>query len=72
MNRDGHEDHPLIGQLVRDIASGTEGILQAVVREALPTHTGRACPVRLAYIRPIGGGTELTTSVDNLQPLRTP
>ncbi|MEU9237122.1 hypothetical protein [Streptomyces subrutilus] len=72
MNRDGHEDHPLIGQLVRDIASGTEGILQAVVHDALPTHTGQARSVRLAYIRPTGGGVELTTSVDNLQPLRTP
>lgn len=69
MKGDGHEEHPLIGRLVRDIASGTEGRLMAVVREDLPTHTGVPRMSRRAYIRPTAGGVELTTAVDNVEPL---
>ncbi|MGW7327752.1 hypothetical protein ACWGIU_03875 [Streptomyces sp. NPDC054840] len=36
----GPEEHPLLGHRVRDIASGTEGELMAVVREEAATHTG--------------------------------
>ncbi|MFD3809150.1 hypothetical protein ACFWTC_37700 [Streptomyces sp. NPDC058619] len=64
----GHEDHPLLGRRVRDIASGTEGKLMAVVREEVATHSGPRW-TRRAYIRPEAGGRELTTAVGNIQPL---
>ncbi|MGW6412204.1 hypothetical protein ACWF95_34125 [Streptomyces vinaceus] len=67
MKGDGHVDHPLIGHRVRDIASGTEGTLMAVVLEQLPTHSGKPRTARLAYIRPNTGGPELTTAVDNIE-----
>ncbi|MFI6006703.1 hypothetical protein ACIA98_41265 [Streptomyces sp. NPDC051366] len=69
MKGDGHEEHPLIGRLVRDIASGTEGRLVAVVREDLPTHTGTPRTTRRAYIRPAAGGVELATALANVEPL---
>ncbi|MFD6876937.1 MULTISPECIES: hypothetical protein [unclassified Streptomyces] len=69
MRGDGHEDHPLVGHLVRDIASGVEGRLMAVVREDLPTHTGIARSTRRAYIRPTAGGREVLTAVANIEPL---
>lgn len=47
----GHEKHPPPGRRVRDLASGTEGELMAVVREEVATHTGR-CRPRRACIRP--------------------
>ncbi|MBT2539755.1 hypothetical protein J7E99_03295 [Streptomyces sp. ISL-44] len=64
----GHEAHPLIGRLVRDVASGTEGLLMAVVVEEVATHDGRRW-TRRAYIRPPGGGRELPTAVGNIEPL---
>ncbi|MFZ3475925.1 hypothetical protein ACODT3_40795 [Streptomyces sp. 4.24] len=69
MKGDGHEDHPLLGRLVRDIASGTEGNLSAVVCEKLPTYTGPPRTTRLAYIRPKGGGPELSTALGNIEPI---
>lgn len=69
MKGDGHEEHPLIGRLVRDIASGTEGQLVAVVREDLPTHSGTPRTTRRAYIRPTAGGVELATALANVEPL---
>ncbi|MET9324997.1 hypothetical protein ABZX75_33370 [Streptomyces sp. NPDC003038] len=69
MKGDGHEEHPLLGRLVRDIPSGTEGRLMAVVREELPTHTGTPRFTRRAYIRPTVGGVEIATAVDNIEPL---
>ncbi|MGR4883982.1 hypothetical protein ACIPUC_31820 [Streptomyces sp. LARHCF249] len=36
----GHEQHPLLDRRVRDVASGTEGELMAVVLEEVATHTG--------------------------------
>ncbi|MBT2404592.1 MULTISPECIES: hypothetical protein [unclassified Streptomyces] len=69
MKGDGHEAHPLIGRLVRDIASGTEGRLMAVVQEDLPTHTGSLRTTRRAYIRPTAGGRELPTALANIEPL---
>lgn len=67
----GHEEHPLLGHRVRDIASGTEGELMAVVLEEVATHTGPRW-TRRAYIRPKAGGRELPTALDNIEPLGTP
>ncbi|MBT2478179.1 hypothetical protein [Streptomyces sp. ISL-94] len=64
----GHEAHPLLGCLVRDLASGTEGRLMAVVLEEVDTHAGPRW-TRRAYIRPVAGGTELATAVANIQLL---
>ncbi|MFD5415780.1 hypothetical protein [Streptomyces nojiriensis] len=64
----GHEEHPLLGRRVRDIASGTEGKLMAVVREEVATHTGPRW-TRRAYIRPQAGGRELPTALANIEPL---
>ncbi|MEU2391860.1 hypothetical protein [Streptomyces sp. NPDC007369] len=69
MKGDGHEEHPLLGHLVRDSASGAEGRLMAVVREGLPTHTGSPRSTRRAYIRPVAGGVELATALGNIEPL---
>ncbi|MEU9032123.1 hypothetical protein AB0D46_32400 [Streptomyces sp. NPDC048383] len=66
---DGHEDHPLLGHLVRDIASGVEGRLMAVVREDLPTHTGISRSSHRSYIRPTAGGREVLTDVANIELL---
>ncbi|MFD5890657.1 hypothetical protein ACFWHQ_32470 [Streptomyces sp. NPDC060334] len=62
----GHQDHPLLGQQVRAIASGTVGRLMAVVVEEVPTHRGTR-RARLAYIRRDGGGRELATAVGNIE-----
>ncbi|MER6201727.1 hypothetical protein ABT234_30705 [Streptomyces sp. NPDC001586] len=71
MSRDlgfGHEAHPLIGRLVRDVASGAEGLLMAVVVEEVATQYG-PCWTRRAYIRQQGGGRELPTAVGNIEPV---
>ncbi|MFG2489126.1 MULTISPECIES: hypothetical protein [Streptomyces] len=67
----GHEEHPLLGHRVRDIASGTEGEPMAVVREEVATHTGPRW-TRRAYIRPEAGGRELPTALGNIEPLEAP
>ncbi|MFE5793813.1 hypothetical protein ACFQ8C_14730 [Streptomyces sp. NPDC056503] len=54
--------HPLLLQRVRDIASGGEGILTAVVHE---WHGGRL--VRIAHLRPADGAA-WTTAADNIAP----
>ncbi|MFI8266629.1 hypothetical protein [Streptomyces sp. NPDC085665] len=51
----GHENHPLPGRRVHDLASGTEGALMAVVVEEIATHTCRRW-TRRAYTRPEAGG----------------
>ncbi|WP_156107370.1 hypothetical protein [Streptomyces violaceusniger] len=54
--------------IVRDKANGRVGELMAVidyVDGSQPTHLPRV-PVRLAFIRPLGGGTEWDTNPDNL------
>ncbi|WP_329449358.1 hypothetical protein OG906_43065 (plasmid) [Streptomyces sp. NBC_01426] len=71
MRGDGHVEHPLIGRLVRDRHSGTEGRLMAVVREDVPTLTGPRRTTKRAYIRPTGGGREITTAVNEIEPLGT-
>ncbi|MFJ9343807.1 hypothetical protein ACIRP0_31690 [Streptomyces sp. NPDC101733] len=60
--------HPLIGHLVRDIASGTVGELTGVVREVIPMYRG-SCESELAYIRPEAGGPELAIAVANVEAL---
>ncbi|WP_327416989.1 hypothetical protein [Streptomyces sp. NBC_01233] len=65
-----HGSDPRIGKQVRDIASGTEGELIAIVSEDIPNFEGASMTVRLAYIRPAGGGWELSTAPTNLELLR--
>ncbi|MFJ7064777.1 hypothetical protein [Streptomyces sp. NPDC101115] len=63
---DGLEEHPLLNTTVRDVASGCEGTLTAVVREL--HERGRV--VRIAYVRP-ASGVEFTTSAANIHPARS-
>ncbi|AQT73983.1 hypothetical protein [Streptomyces sp. fd1-xmd] len=58
--------HPLLRRRVRDIASGAEGELMAVINENV-SDTGLACWMELAYIRG-ASGLEFTTSVANVVP----
>ncbi|AZM91422.1 hypothetical protein [Streptomyces sp. W1SF4] len=58
--------HRLLRKRVRDIASGVEGELMAVVNENVST-TGIERWVELAYIRG-ASGREFTTAVGNVQP----
>ncbi|MFJ7588217.1 hypothetical protein ACIQZO_12705 [Streptomyces sp. NPDC097617] len=61
--------HRLLRKSVRDIGSGTEGTLMAVVVEntaAAPAYEDRW--VEIAYIRPHGGGFELSTAAANVEP----
>ncbi|MFD4740973.1 hypothetical protein ACFWNQ_26925 [Streptomyces virginiae] len=60
-----HVPHALLHKPVRDIASGTEGILMAVVHENVGTL--RDHWVDIAYIRPARGGRELSTAVANIE-----
>ncbi|MEU6294810.1 hypothetical protein [Streptomyces erythrochromogenes] len=60
-----HLPHALLNQHVRDIASGTEGILMAVVHQNVGVERDRW--VELAYIRPLRGGRETTTAVANIE-----
>ncbi|MGZ9934449.1 hypothetical protein ACXNSR_31720 [Streptomyces sp. NC-S4] len=57
-----HLPHALLNQTVRDIASGTEGTLMAVLHEDVGDRWAE-----IAYIRPAGGGVELTTAVANIE-----
>ncbi|MGW3326997.1 hypothetical protein [Streptomyces virginiae] len=58
--------HRLLHRRVRDVASGTEGTLMAVINEdvsvSLDPHW-----MELAYIR-AASGREFTTAVDNVEP----
>ncbi|MFE7599814.1 hypothetical protein [Streptomyces sp. NPDC057494] len=56
------EEHPLLRQRVRDIASGGEGVLAAVLHE---WHGGRL--LRIAYVQP-AAGIAWTTAADNIGP----
>ncbi|WP_369778823.1 hypothetical protein [Streptomyces sp. R33] len=57
-----HVPHWLLRKQVRDIASGSEGVLMAVVYENVAvTHW-----VHLAYIR-LPSGREISTAVDNIE-----
>ncbi|RKT06036.1 hypothetical protein BX286_4072 [Streptomyces sp. 3211.6] len=58
--------HRLLRRRVRDIASGVEGVLMAVVNENV-SDTGAEYWMELAYIR-AASGREFTTAVANVQP----
>ncbi|MEU2450040.1 hypothetical protein ABZ605_08275 [Streptomyces sp. NPDC012765] len=62
--------HALLGRPVRDIASGTEGTLMAVLVENTAAADQPERWADIAYIRPAGGGVELTTAVANVQAAR--
>ncbi|WP_330296989.1 hypothetical protein [Streptomyces sp. NBC_00503] len=61
-----HLAHPLLRQRVRDLASGAEGELMAVVREEVRRVCGDPEYARIAYIR-MASGRELPTSVRNIE-----
>ncbi|MFE1901765.1 hypothetical protein [Streptomyces yangpuensis] len=58
--------HQLLRRRVRDIASGVEGELMAVINENV-SDTGVERWVELAYIRG-ASGREFTTSAANVEP----
>ncbi|MFE6841156.1 hypothetical protein [Streptomyces sp. NPDC057686] len=58
--------HALLGKRVRDIASGIEGELMAVVREDVSDDPVREHWVELAYVRG-SSGREISTAVANIQ-----
>ncbi|MGW1639931.1 hypothetical protein [Streptomyces lavendulae] len=62
----GYLSHRLLGRRVRDIASGTEGELMAVVNENV-SDSGAERWVHLAYVRD-RSGLEFTTAVGNIVP----
>ncbi|MCX4691520.1 hypothetical protein [Streptomyces sp. NBC_01408] len=61
--------HRLLRRRVRDIASGTEGELMAVINEDVSDSALRERWMELAYIRG-ASGREFTTAVDNIEPVR--
>ncbi|WKV71256.1 hypothetical protein AW27_006740 [Streptomyces sp. PCS3-D2] len=65
---DQYEYHPhrLLKQRVRDVPSGTEGVLMAVVTENV-SDNGIEHWMDLAYIRN-ASGREFTTAVTNVEP----
>ncbi|MFJ3977152.1 hypothetical protein [Streptomyces sp. NPDC090021] len=58
--------HRLLHQRVRDIASGTEGVLMAVINENVSDAAIERW-MELAYIRG-ASGREFTTAVTNVEP----
>ncbi|MCF3185312.1 hypothetical protein IPZ70_36060 [Streptomyces polychromogenes] len=58
--------HRLLHTRVRDIASGTEGVLMAVINENV-SDTGIERWMELAYIRN-ASGREFTTAIANVHP----
>lgn len=62
-------DHPLLGQQVRDVASGTEGELSAVLHEEVRCLYGKPEYAPIAYIR-MPSGRELTTAAANVEAAR--
>ncbi|MEU9718316.1 hypothetical protein [Streptomyces sp. NPDC047976] len=58
--------HRLLYRRVRDIASGVEGVLMAVINENV-SDTGIERWMELAYIRG-ASGREFTTAVANVEP----
>ncbi|MEU8776181.1 hypothetical protein [Streptomyces sp. NPDC048606] len=58
--------HELLGRRVRDIASGAEGQLMAVINENV-SPTGIERWMELAYIRG-SSGREFTTAATNVEP----
>ncbi|MFD8986028.1 hypothetical protein [Streptomyces sp. NPDC059564] len=70
---DQHEyvPHRLLRCRVRDIASGVEGELMAVINENVSGSIAYERWVKLAYIRG-ASGREFTTAVDNVEPAPAP
>jgi hypothetical protein len=64
-----HLHHPLLQCRVRDIASGTEGELMAVVYEEVGQVCGDPQYRPIAYIR-MASGRELSTAASNVQAVR--
>ncbi|WP_405981290.1 hypothetical protein [Streptomyces sp. NBC_00158] len=58
--------HRLLGRRVRDIASGIEGDLMAVINENV-SDTGIERWIELAYVRG-ASGREFTTAATNIEP----
>ncbi|MCX4691040.1 hypothetical protein [Streptomyces sp. NBC_01408] len=58
--------HRLLRRRVRDVASGTEGVLMAVVNEDVSDSVHQHW-MELAYIR-AASGREFATAVDNVEP----
>ncbi|MET9598889.1 MULTISPECIES: hypothetical protein [unclassified Streptomyces] len=58
--------HRLLRKRVRDVASGLEGELMAVVNENVSASVLREHWVELAYIRG-PSGREISTAVDNIE-----
>ncbi|MGP3685579.1 hypothetical protein ACTVZO_12835 [Streptomyces sp. IBSNAI002] len=59
--------HRLLRRRVRDIASGVEGELMAVINENVSDSAVHECWVELAYIRD-ASGREFTTAAPNVAP----
>ncbi|MEV7541499.1 hypothetical protein [Streptomyces sp. NPDC089915] len=59
--------HRLLRRRVRDLASGAEGELMAVINENVSDCHTYECWKELAYIRG-ASGREFTTAVDNVVP----
>lgn len=59
--------HRLLGRRVRDVASGIEGELMAVINENVSDSAAYEYWMKLAYIRG-SCGREFSTSVDNVVP----
>ncbi|EFL14713.1 hypothetical protein [Streptomyces sp. C] len=59
--------HRLLYQRVRDIASGIEGVLMAVINENVSDTAVYERWVELAYIRG-ASGREFTTAATNVEP----
>ncbi|MYT20306.1 hypothetical protein GTW69_08380, partial [Streptomyces sp. SID7760] len=62
-----YRPHPLLRRRVRDVASGVEGELMAVINENVSAVAAREYWIDLAYIR-AASGREFSTSVDNVEP----
>lgn len=62
-------DHPLLEQQVRDVASGTEGVLVAVRSEEVRRWGGSAVYAPIAYIQ-MPTGHEHTTALANVEAVR--
>ncbi|MBT2478391.1 hypothetical protein [Streptomyces sp. ISL-94] len=59
--------HRLLHRRVRDIASGVEGELMAVINENVSDSASHQRWMELAYIRG-ATGREFTTAVENVEP----
>ncbi|MEV7524903.1 hypothetical protein [Streptomyces sp. NPDC091371] len=59
--------HRLLRRHVRDIASGAEGELMAVINENVSDSVAHEHWIRLAYVRGVSG-REFTTAVANIEP----